>query len=49
MIEAEQDKVDAIADAAAEEEEAYAKLASVKEKNTESMIEANNRLKDLIP
>jgi hypothetical protein len=46
MIEAEQDKVDAIADAAAEEEEAYAKLALVKEKNTESMIEANDRLKE---
>jgi hypothetical protein len=46
MIEAEQDKVDAVAEAAAEEEEAYAKLALVKEKNTESMIEANNRLKE---
>jgi hypothetical protein len=46
MIEAEQEKTDAIAEAAADEEEAYAKLASVKEKNTESMIEANNRLKD---
>jgi hypothetical protein len=46
MIEAEQDKVDAVAEAAAEEEEAYAKLALVKEKNTESMIEANDRLKE---
>jgi hypothetical protein len=46
MVEAEEDKVKAIADAAADEEEAYAKLALVKEKNTESMIEANNRLKE---
>jgi hypothetical protein len=46
MIEAEQDKVDAVAEAAAQEEEAYAKLALVKEKNTESMIEANDRLKE---
>ena len=46
IAEAEQDKADAIAEASADEEEAYAKLALVKEKNTESMIEANNRLKE---
>ncbi len=45
-IEAELDKAKAIEEANADEGEAYAKLASVKEKNTESMIEANNRLKD---
>lgn len=45
-IEAEQDKAKAIEEANADEAEAYAKLALVKEKNTESMIEANNRLKD---
>ena len=45
-IEAEQDKAKAIEEANADEAEAYAKLALVKEKNTESMIDANNRLKD---
>ena len=45
-IEAELDKAKAIEEANADEGEAYAKLALVKEKNTESMIEANNRLKD---
>jgi hypothetical protein len=45
-IEAELDKAKAIEEANADEAEAYAKLALVKEKNTESMIEANNRLKD---
>ena len=45
-IEAELDKAKAIEEASADEAEAYAKLALVKEKNTESMIEANNRLKD---
>jgi hypothetical protein len=45
-IEAEEDKTRAIEEANADEADAYAKLALVKEKNTESMIEANNRLKD---
>jgi hypothetical protein len=45
-IEAELDKAKTIEEANADEAEAYAKLALVKEKNTESMIDANNRLKD---
>lgn len=46
LSDAEAEKTKAIEDAAANEEEAYTKLTLVKEKNTESMIEANNRLKD---
>jgi hypothetical protein len=45
-IEAELDKAKAIEEANADEAEAYAKLALVKEKNTEAMIDANNRLKE---
>ena len=44
--EAVEEKASVVKDAALKEEEADKRLSLVKEKNTESMIEANNRLKD---